>query len=1004
MPRPVVEVGAAASSFGCARRMVASSRSRSASSQSRRRGLVLDQVMDQDVARAREELRVAGTSPDLLPLIASGAQVVVRDEEWLVRSVQQTPSDGLMVDCIGTSTFVRETEATFFTNLDAVQPLRPEETRLVDDESPNYRKSRLYLEALIRKTPVASTDLDLAVAGRQLLDPLEYQRRAVRKALGNLQPRVLIADAVGLGKTLEVGLLLSELIRRGRGERILVVTPRHILEQFQHELWTRFAIPLVRLDSEGIQRVRRKIPSNRNPFTYYRRVIISIDTLKNNRYRPHLEGIHWDAVAIDECHNLVNQGTLNNGLARVLAPRTEALILTSATPHNGDPESFAELIRLLDPTAIADPRNIQQADIEHLYIRRHKAHVEVAAEVGHHWADRLPPKPVVIAPNPTEAAVFDELADTWTHPVDGSPPATGQGASLFPWTLFKAALSSHRALAETVRNRRRTLRNRDGELADVSRKTEDDALERLGALAEAVNDADAAKLNEFVRQLKDIGVGPKSATRVVVFSERIATLNWLYDTVPDLLGLDPKKHVRLLHGGLADVKQMDVIEEFGLGESKVRLLLTGDMASEGVNLHQECHHLIHFDLPWSLITIEQRNGRIDRYGQEQPPDVRALIVAPDHPRLTGDIRVLSRLLQREDEAHRAFGESGSLLGLHAPEAEEEAIKKALRDGTDPDHVIPEQPAKEFDLMTLLAGGTGLDPVPERRPPSLFASEHEFVTEAIASSFDDPTELELHHEEADPTYFSLKPPADLIRRFSALPQSYLSEQKLVDRLKITANPVVAGRHLAEARQSEDSQWPEVGYLSPLHPVVDWLVDKVLVGLGRNHAPIIAANVSEPTFCVQGVWSNGRGRPQLVEWLAIAVRAGAHHEISDLFAVLTEAEVRPGMPNPGRSTDPVLLEAAMPGVVQAARTELLARRAAHDEHIDELLDAPRARLDLWVDRSARLALELDDQRRRTDRERYVDQVRGATDRLIESLRTAGDPMIRVLAVLTPAGSGS
>ena len=118
---------------------------------------------------------------------------------------------------------------------------------------------------------------------------MNYQLRPAALALQNLRPRILVADAVGLGKTLEIGILLAELIRRGRGERICVVTPRAVLEQFQRELWTRFAIPLVRLDSDGIQKIRQELPATRNPFTYYKRVIVSIDTLKNPaRYRHHL--------------------------------------------------------------------------------------------------------------------------------------------------------------------------------------------------------------------------------------------------------------------------------------------------------------------------------------------------------------------------------------------------------------------------------------------------------------------------------------------------------------------------------------------------------------------------------------------------------------------------------------------------------------------------------------------------------------------------------------------
>ncbi|HTN99895.1 MAG TPA: DEAD/DEAH box helicase, partial [Microthrixaceae bacterium] len=741
------------------------------------------------------------------------------------------------------------------------------------------------------------------------------------------------------------------------------------------------------------------IPANRNPFTYYKRAIISIDTLKNaGRYRHHLEGIRWDAVVIDECHNLVNRGTLNNQLAQVLAPRTESLILTSATPHNGDPESFAELIRLLDPTAIADPTKINQSDIEHLYIRRHKAHKEVAAEVGTDWADRLEPTVVAVQPQGAEADLLNELADTWIHPGDGQKaPISGKGSSLFPWTLFKAAMSSHRALAETVRNRRRNLKGVDGELLDPDRAPEDEALERLQVLAAKVDDGGAAKLTTLVDQLHQIGVGAKSSTRVVVFSERIATLNWLAEEVPAALGLKDEQ-VRVLHGGLADVKQMDVIEEFGLGDSPVRLLLTGDMASEGVNLHRQCHHLIHFDLPWSLITIEQRNGRIDRYGQLHSPDVRALVVTPNHPEMSGDVRVLSKLLQREFEAHRAFGESGSLLGLHSIEAEEDAITKALRDGTDAESVIPTEPQKPFDLMALLAGGTGVDPVAERRPPSLFASDHAFVTEALSAAFPDATALDLRSEPADPTYFSLQPPSDLIRRLSALPQSYLSEQKITERMKLTADMTVADSQLTRARESTDSQWPTVGYLSPLHPIIDWLVDKVLVMVGRNQAPVLSAAVDAPTFCLQGVWSNGRGRPQLVEWLAVTPNGTESPQIADLFTTLTGAGVGPSMSNTGKLVDTAPLQTYLPAVVAAARTELKKRRSTHDEHIDQLLAPPRNRLTRWVDESNQLALQLDE-RPRNQREKYVGEVKESTARLIESLRTTGDPMIRVLAVLVP-----
>ncbi len=412
--------------------------------------------------------------------IAPGTRVAVRDEEWLVRSVLPTRHDGLRVEVTGISELVRDADAVFFEKLDQIEPIDPARTRLVTDESPGFRRSRLWLEALLRRTPIQGADTRLAVGHRGLLDELVYQRRPAALALESLRPRILVADAVGLGKTLEVGMLLAELIRRGRGERICVVTPRAVLEQFQHELWTRFAIPLVRLDSDGIQQIRQEIPATRNPFTYYKRVIISIDTLKNPaRYRHHLQRHRWDAVVIDECHNIVNPGTHNFRLAELLAANTNALILASATPHNGKPESFARLINLLDPTAIANPGDYEAKDIRHLYVRRHRGSGDVAPEVAHNWAERADPAVIPVIPDPAQEEVLDELHHTWLHPPSGAGPVAGQGAQLVPWTLFKASLSSPAALRQTIKTRQATAQQREQDALHV--------LDGLAAKAESVS-------------------------------------------------------------------------------------------------------------------------------------------------------------------------------------------------------------------------------------------------------------------------------------------------------------------------------------------------------------------------------------------------------------------------------------------------------------------------------------------------------------------------------------
>ena len=272
---------------------------------------------------------------------APGTRVQIRDAEWIVKRVDATSTGGSSLLVVGVSEIVRDKEARFLTEIEgkSITPLDPADTTLVADPSPQYRDTRLYLESLLRQSP--PTDANLYVAHRAAVDDLPYQLDPAIMALDQPRQRILMADATGLGKTIEAGMLLSELIKRGRGKRILAVTVKSMMTQFQKELWARFTIPLMRLDSAGINRVRNLLPANANPFHHYDKAIISIDTLKQeSEYRVYLESAYWDIIVIDEAQNVAERGSraqvsMRAKVARLLSTRSDTLIMTSATPHDG---------------------------------------------------------------------------------------------------------------------------------------------------------------------------------------------------------------------------------------------------------------------------------------------------------------------------------------------------------------------------------------------------------------------------------------------------------------------------------------------------------------------------------------------------------------------------------------------------------------------------------------------------------------------------------------------
>ena len=194
-------------------------------------------------------------------------------------------------------------------------------------------------------------------------------------------------------------------------------------------------------------------------------------------------------------------------------------------------------------------------------------------------------------------------------------------------------------------------------------ETDHEVLSELRTLAAAVDVDSFTKYRTLLSLLSDLNaVGKPKSQRVIIFSERIATLDFLHRHLCRDLNARPEAVVRF-HAGLPDVDQQHIVESFGKQDSPIRILLASDVASEGVNLHYYCHLMIHFDIPWSLITLEQRNGRIDRYGQDQEPQIHYLLTLSANEKILGDQRILEKLIEKEQEAHKNIGDAATLLGL-----------------------------------------------------------------------------------------------------------------------------------------------------------------------------------------------------------------------------------------------------------------------------------------------------------------------------------------------------
>jgi hypothetical protein len=282
-------------------------------------------------------------------------------------------------------------------------------------------------------------------------------------------------------------------------------------------------------------------------------------------------------------------------------------------------------------------------------------------------------------------------------------------------------------------------------------------------------------------------------------------------------------------------------------------------------------------------------------------------------------------------------------------------------------------------------------------PRLFSSTADYFDEALRQVCRPNPEDQLSMRRDDDGTIAFEPPRDLLYRLKALPKSYLDEQRIMPRktepgrMRITFSKDLADRRLKAARESSKSQWPNVSYVTDVHPVLDWLTDKVLVEVGRHQAPVLAASVDSPTFLVQGICSNALGRPTIVEWMAV------HGEPHDLQVtpltpeVLEDYGVGPTMPGRAAPRDLSGLTELVPVAIDRAEQHIRDLKEAYGEEIEAILAPSRKRVVHWQqeamfssDGTGKRGVNLSASRRLS---------------LLNSLQTTGEPMLRLLAVLEP-----
>jgi len=558
------------------------------------------------------------------------------------------------------------------------------------------------------------------------IHPEAYQLVPVLRALEMPRVALMLADAVGLGKTVQAGMVLRELMLRRRIRRVLVLCPASLRTQWRDEMQEKFALPFELVDRPQTLKLQREIGIDANPWRTHERIIASYHYLKQpdvlEQFRSTAEpgqdgGLRWDLLIVDEAHNLApaSFGT-DSDLSRMLqriSPWFEHRIFLTATPHNGHTRSFSGLLEALDPVRFTRTSELDDEDrqrVSETVIRRLKSEINDCytslgqpARFSDRHVEALPAlrfgaqeRALHLALHDFRKALMSALrgGDAQDRTAAGFATEVLQKRLLSgPWAFgqswlalvegleapaeFATAAAVARARAaqadDTDDDAERESRQRHtertvgawlrqwseavaDEIADVTRHLaalrvtrvpagldpEGHAIEVERRATKVVADARMRTLEALIDDRLREGDGWRSDERLVVFTEYMASLEYLRVRLRERYG--EGDWLLAFYGGMNDAQRDAVKRDFNDPRRPARVLLATDAAGEGLNLQRAARYLMHWDIPWNPARMEQRNGRLDRHGQERDVHIFHFDSADD-----ASMRFLGRVLAKRSQ-------------------------------------------------------------------------------------------------------------------------------------------------------------------------------------------------------------------------------------------------------------------------------------------------------------------------------------------------------------------